>query len=121
MMMWLPCLRTSMNPLCLRIAQMARPDRTLSSPNGHFYARYVDFALKSVPNLRRAGLLQEELYGLLKIVLALLDRIALACNVQFRAQCNVAIPFALYYSGKARLCRHSFLQPSSVLCRTYTL
>ena len=65
----------------------------------------LDFALESLPNLRRAGFLQEELYGLLEIVLALHDGTALACDVQFRAQCNIAIPFALYYSGRARL-RH---------------
>lgn len=96
---------------------MARPDRTLSWPNSDFYARNVDFVLKSLPNLRRAGFLQEELNGLLKIVLALLDGIALACNVQLRAQCNVAVPFALYYGREARLCRHYFLQR---FCRAYT-
>ena len=91
---------------------MVRPDRTLSSANSHFYARNVDFALEAPPNLGRAGLFQEELYGLLEIVLAFLDGIALACNVQLRAQCNVAISFALYYCGQARLCRHSLLQRS---------
>ena len=90
---------------------MVRPDRTLSSPNSHFYARDIDFALKTLLDLRWAGLLQEELYSLLQIMLTLLDRIPLACNVQLRAQGNIAVPIALYDCGQAaRRCNHAFLQ-----------
>jgi hypothetical protein len=68
--------------------------------------------MEALSNLRRAGLFQEKLHGLLKVVLALLHGVALASDVQLRAQRNIAVSIALDNCGQAA-CRHDDVLPCS--------
>src|SRR5260370_25861469 len=92
---WLPRRRTSTKPCLARMLQTSRPERVRSLPNLHVERCDVELALEALPDLTLARRLEEEGDRLLDVVASLLDAVALAGNVEFGAQGNVAVPFAV--------------------------
>ena len=73
-------------------AQTSRPERVPSLPNLHVERCDVELALEALPDLTVARSLEEEGDSLLDVMASLLDAVALAGNVEFGAQGNVAVP-----------------------------
>src|SRR5438876_1903693 len=99
---WLPRRRTSTKPCLARMLQTSRPERVRSLPNLHVERCDVELALEALPDLTLARSLEEEgnrlldvVASLLDVVASLLDAVALAGNVEFGPQGNVAVPFAV--------------------------
>ena len=92
---WLPRRRTSTKPCLARMRQTSRPERVRSLPNLHVERRDVELALEALPDLTLARSLKEEGDRLLDVMASLLDAVALAGNVEFGAQGNVAVPFVV--------------------------
>lgn len=92
--MWLPRCRTCANPFSARIWQTSRPDRTRSLPNGYLELGYVYLLMKSIPDLRRIGGLEEQLQGFNQVGAGLTDGVALTRNVQFWAERHVPVVLA---------------------------
>ncbi len=102
--MWLPLRRTSENPCMARIAQTSWPESTRSLDNRHLYVRHVDFIMQPTLNLAGRSSLAKELKRFLKIGTSLGHALALACDVEFRAECNVEVALAL--DNRSHLSNH---------------
>lgn len=106
---WLPRWRTVANPSLLRISQTSRPDSTRSLPNRDLDPSYEHFAVQPARDLGRVGRLKEEFQGLDEIGSRGLDRIALAGDIQFGAQRDVSVIFALDDGGQLVLGLHEVM------------
>lgn len=99
-----------------RILQAPAPERTRSLPNGHLNLCDKDLAVQPPRNFGRRGGLKEKRQGFDEVGARLLNRGALACDVQLGAQGDKAIVFARKYrrhllrSLHIRILRHSKLQ-----------
>src|SRR5512132_665602 len=82
---WLPRLRTSRKPCFSRIEQTALPDSTRSLPNRDLDVRNVDFVSEPLLDFLGRCALEEQFDCFLEVVASLLDGVALASDVQFRA------------------------------------
>src|ERR1700678_230630 len=111
-MTWLPRLRTSTNPSRERITQTWRPDRTRSLPNLDLKTRNENFGAAAAFYLARICRLKKKFDRLLKVVAGRFDRIALAGYIEFRAQSDIAIAFALNDRGELLCVLHTPPQPS---------
>jgi hypothetical protein len=98
MMMWLLRCRTSANLCSPKIAHTSRPDRTRSLPTGYLQTSDEHLTPHSPLDLLGAGTLEEQFDGLAQVIAGGLDGIALAGDVEFRAQGNVPVPLALNQS-----------------------
>jgi hypothetical protein len=82
------------------MAHTSRPDKTRNLPNLDLKPGYKDLGVLAALDLRTVGGLKEQLDRFLQIVPGSLDRIALACDINFGAKANVAIAFALDNRGE---------------------
>src|SRR6478672_409098 len=100
MTMWLPRRRTSTNPCDASKAQTSRPESTRSLGNVDLDFRYVHFAVHTAADFIRRRAFEKQLKSFLQVFARVLDRIALAGDVQLRAERDVAVAFALDHRGE---------------------
>jgi len=86
-----------------RIAQTSRPDRTGSLPNRYLEAGDEDFASQAISDFRRRCGFKEQFQGFAQVVAGVFDGIALARDVEFRAERHVAVPVTLNDCGELSL------------------
>src|SRR2546426_8402093 len=115
---WLPRRRTSTKPCLARMLQTSRPERVRSLPNLHVERCDVELALEALPDLTLARSLEEDGDRLLDVVASLLDVVALAGNVEFGAQGNVAVPFAVDPGSDMLDALHAFIMRHLDLARS---
>jgi len=84
-----------MNPFCSRILQTSKPARTRSLPNRDLDLSYEDLAVEAARNLGWGGGFEKERKRFNEVRTCLFDRIALACDVEFRAECYKPVVFTL--------------------------
>ena len=94
---WLPRCRTLLNPCFVMIAQTSLPERARSLPKSDLDLCHKHFAMKTFFYLLRGRRFKEEFKSLAQIVSRLLDRIALAGNIDLRTQRNISISFSFDY------------------------
>ena len=97
--------------------QTSRPERVRSLPNLHVERCDVELALEALPDLTLARSLEEKGDRLLDVVASLLDVVALAGNVEFGAQGNIAVPFAVDPGGDMLDALHPFIMRHLDLAR----
>src|SRR5882672_7505280 len=120
MTMWLPRRLTSRKPCCCSIWQVSRPERTRSLPIRGLELRHEDVFPPPSFHLAGIGRLEEQGDGLLQVVQSVLDRGALARNIQLRAESHVQVAFPLddcgeYRTGRGTHCTDSLTRRSSDL------
>jgi hypothetical protein len=82
------------------MAQTSRPDRTRNLPNLNLKPGYKNLGVLAALDLRAVGGLKEQLDRFLQIFPGSLDRIALACDINFGAQADIAVTLALNNGGE---------------------
>lgn len=82
------------------MVQTSEPERTRSLPNGHLNLGDEDFAVQALRNFSWSGGLEKKRECFDKIGARFFNGCALACDIEFRAERDEAIVFALNY------CRH---------------
>src|SRR5439155_17268878 len=91
--MWLPRRRTSKKPFSIRILQVSIPESTRSLPNLYLDPSDEHLAAQAMLNLTRIGRFQKELERLDEVRACFFDCPALAGNIQFGAEGEIAISF----------------------------
>jgi len=92
---WLPFRRTSENPWRDKMAHTSCPERTRSLPNLYLESGNKHFPVLPAVDLSLVGSFQEQFNCFLKVLAGGLDGVALAGNVELRAQSDIASTFAL--------------------------
>ncbi len=82
-------------PCRSRMAQTSRPDKVRSLPNGNLELRYENLATDAFLDFFGRSALEEELERFSQVFPSRLDRVALAGDIEFRAQRHVAVAFTL--------------------------
>src|SRR5579883_1470650 len=77
------------------MTQTSRPESTRNLPNGDLQTSDEDLVVEPLLYLGRIGTLEEQLQRLGQVALGILDGIALAGDVQFGAEGNIAVSLAL--------------------------
>lgn len=90
-MTWLPRWRTGAKPWRSRIAMIYLPDRTGSLANLDLHRTDLNVAAEAFGNFPGIGRFEQEFDGLAQVGAGLVRRIALAGDVQLRAQGHVAL------------------------------
>ena len=118
---WLPRRRTSRKPCRVRIWQTSRPERIRSLPNRDFEARDENLASEATLDFGGIRGLEEKLYSFNEIPAGFLNRVSLACDIQFRAQRDVPRSLSLNDRCQLAILPHRFpLNESNIATRVRT-
>ena len=111
-----------MKPCSARILHTSRPERRRSLPNRDIEGGYIDLRVKASCDLLRRCCFEEEREGFLEVGACLLDRIPLAGDVEFRAQRDEPVLFALDHCRNPLDMLHEIkATPKPVGCRRDSL
>src|SRR5438874_4446422 len=101
MMRWLPLWRIAANPFCSRMRQMSKPERSRSLPNRNLDLSHENFIVKPPGDFGRFSRFKKQRERLNEVGARFFDRIALARDIEFRAQRHETIVVTFDNGGQA--------------------